>query len=348
MHYLIYGTGAVGGLIGGQLALSGQQVTFLARPRTADALQQKGLTIQAHGRKTHLKQPVVVTNLDTAFADHHPDVIILTVKAYDCQSAASDIQAAPGKTPVLSMLNGVGSEAALAAVLREDRVLSGTLTTAVQHIEPGFIRVERARGIGLLRDRPILSTIAAEMRRAGFDVQLFQDGRRMKWSKLMTNIVSNATSAIVGWTPDRIFAHPGLARLEIEALRETMRVMRSMRIKPQNLPGVPVALLGRAIFLPPIITRPILGKVVSKGRGEKMPSFHYDIGKGRSEVEWLNGAVVREGERNNVPTPANRTLTETILKITQNRISPDVYQHRPEQLLIEAKEAGTPGISPTV
>jgi 2-dehydropantoate 2-reductase len=338
MHYLIYGTGAVGGLIGGQLALSGQQVTFLARPRVAEVLQSDGLTIQAHGKITRLEQPSAVTNLDAAFADHHPDVIILAVKAYDCLSAASDIQAVgKGKTPVLSMLNGVGNEENLASILGEDRVLSGTLTTAVQHVEPGLIRVERERGIGLVQDRSIISTIAAEMRQAGFEVQLFEDHRRMKWSKLMTNIVSNATSAIVGWPPDQIFAHSGLARLEIEALRETVRVMRSMGINPQNLPGVPVALLGRAIFLPPVITRPILGKVVAKGRGGKMPSFQYDIGRGRSEVEWLNGGVVKEGTRKEIPTPINQLLTEIMLELIQNRIAPRVFSDQPDELLRRAE-----------
>jgi len=341
MHYLIYGTGAVGGLIGGQLALSGQRVTFLSRPRVAEALHTNGLILQSRRKSRFLKQPEVITDLRAAFADQIPDLIVLTVKAYDCQSAAEDIQdALDTQIPVLSMLNGIGSEETLAAVLGAPQVLSGTLTTAVQHLEPGLIRIERERGVGLAQDRPFVSAIANEMRQAGFEVQLFRDHRRMKWSKLMTNIVSNATSAIVGWPPDRIFAHPGLARLEIEALRETVRVMRGMGIQPQNLPGVPVALLGRAIFLPPVITRPILRKVVSKGRGEKMPSFHYDIGKGRCEVAWLNGAVVRQGTNLGLPTPANRILTNTMLELTNSQVDSGIFQADPERLLARAREAG--------
>ncbi len=349
MHYLIYGTGAVGGLIGGQLALSGQRVTFLARTRVAETLRTNGLIIQSQGKSRRLKQPDVITDLRTAFADHIPDLIVLTVKAYDCQSAAQDIQDADdAQIPVLSMLNGIGSEETLAAVLGEQRVLSGTLTTAVQHLEPGVIRIERERGVGLAQDRPIVAAIEVEMRQAGFEVRRFRDRRRMKWSKLMTNIVANATSAILGWSPDQIFAHAGLARLEIEALRETVRVMRGTGIQPQNLPGVPVTLLGRAIFLPARVIRPVLRQIVAKGRGDKLPSFHYDISRGRSEVEWLNGAVVGEGSRSNILTPANHIITQTLLDLVRNQVVPSAYQDKPEELLKRAKAFGVPGIASTI
>ncbi len=345
MHYIIYGTGAVGGLIGGRLALSGQRVTFLARPHVVDALRKNGLTIQAHGARTRLAQPEAFTELRAAFSDRPADLIVLTVKAYDCRSAAQDIQAtSAARVPVLSMLNGVGNEQTLAAVLGEDRVLSGTLTTAVQHLEPGLIRIERERGVGLVQDRAIIPAVAAELQQADFGVRLYQNRPRMKWSKLLTNIVSNAGSAILGWPPERIFAHPGLARLEIEALREAVRVMRGLGFSPQNLPGVPVALLGRAIFLPVRIIRPILRRVVTKGRGKKLPSFHYDIGKGRSEVEWLNGAIVRQGSILNIPTPANRTLTDTMLELTNRQTDPKPFQDHPERLLGRAREIGVPGI----
>ena len=345
MHYIIYGTGAVGGLIGGRLALTGQRVTFLARPHVAEALRTNGLTLQTDGTRTRLAQPETITELRAAFSDPPADLIVLTVKAYDCRSAAQDIQAAAvARIPVLSMLNGVGNEQTLAELLGEDRVLSGTLTTAVQHLEPGLIRIERERGVGLVQDRAIVPGIAAELRQAGFDVRLYHDRARLKWSKLLTNIVANASSAILGWPPERIFAHPGLARLEIEALRETMRVMRGLGISPQNLPGVPVALLGRAIFLPAGVIRPVLGKVVAKGRGEKLPSFHYDIGKGRSEVEWLNGAVVHQGSEQGIATPANRTLTDAMLELTKHQTDPKLFRDDPERLLRRAREIGVPGI----
>jgi 2-dehydropantoate 2-reductase len=166
----------------------------------------------------------------------------------------------------------------------------------------------------------------------------------MKWSKLLTNIISNASSAITGWSPNEVFSHPDLYRLEVEALRETVRVMRAKGITPVNLPKVPVSLLSFGIFLPSRITQNILGSIVTKGRGSKRPSFHYDIGRSRSEVKWLNGAVVMEGELLDLPTPANRVLTETMLSLVENAEKHKQFRHRPDQLLHRAEKAGVPGI----
>jgi 2-dehydropantoate 2-reductase len=76
-------------------------------------------------------------------------------------------------------------------------------------------------------------------------------------------------------------------------------------------------------------------KAIGGGRGSKMPSFHIDLysGRGKSEVDWLNGAVVRYGEKVGVPTPVNKLLTETLLALTKGELPLDTYAHRPEKLL---------------
>ncbi len=166
----------------------------------------------------------------------------------------------------------------------------------------------------------------------------------MKWSKLLTNIVTNATSAIMGWPPAQILRHPELFHIEIEALREAVRVMHRMGFSPQNLPAVPVGLLGQAIFLPDSLIRPFFRRVVSTGRGDKLPSFNYDIARGRSEVHWLNGAIVRQGAQSGVPTPANGILTEIMLDLVEGRVKHDQFRDRPEQLIQRAAEVGVPGL----
>ncbi|OGO16638.1 MAG: hypothetical protein A2Z14_18320 [Chloroflexi bacterium RBG_16_48_8] len=116
--------------------------------------------------------------------------------------------------------------------------------------------------------------------------------------------------------------------------------MRKMGIKPLNLPGVPVALLTAGIFLPPGMTQNLLGRIVSRGRGKKLPSLHYDIGRGRSEIDYLNGAVVREGVRMDVPTPTNRFLTDTMRSIVDNASEQEPFRDHPEEFLKRASKAG--------
>jgi 2-dehydropantoate 2-reductase len=71
-----------------------------------------------------------------------------------------------------------------------------------------------------------------------------------------------------------------------------------------------------------------------------MPSFHIDLhsGRGRSEVDWLNGAVVRRGEAAGVPAPVNRLLNETLLGLTRGGIPLDAFSRRPEKLLELSRE----------
>jgi 2-dehydropantoate 2-reductase len=345
MHYLIFGAGAVGSYLGARLALSGIQTTFLVRPGIAAVWKEKGLRIIGKYDDEVVSNPNVIENLRKTFPDSPPDIILLTVKTFDVASAAQEIrQTFPSSIPIVCFTNGVGSEAVLETLLARDPIIPATLTTAVQRSKDGIVLIERERGVGFASSLPLVGSIIADFKNAGMTVSQYQDAGRMKWSKLLTNIVSNASSAIIDWTPHQIFQHQDLYRVEVEALREAVRVMRSMGLRPVNLPGVPVSLLSTGIFLPHWVTRTMLGRIVSRGRGEKLPSFHYDIGRGRSEIEVLNGAVVRAGERIGIPTPTNRFLLDTMIAIVENPLEQEPLRNLPQEFLRRAIIAGVPGI----
>jgi 2-dehydropantoate 2-reductase len=346
VRYLVFGTGAVGGAVGGRLALAGNAVAFLAKPRVAEALQQHGLVLTGDGPGGRLDSPHIARSLDEAFSGAEPpEVVLLAVKAYDCEAAASALASLGGAAPpVVCLLNGIGNEATLAKGLGEDRVIAATLTTAVITPEPGVVQVTRERGLGLAAGHPLVPRLAQDLAAAGMRVRLHARADRMKWSKVLTNIVANATSAIIGWMPGDLFAHAGLYRLELEALREAVRVMQALGFAPEDLVGVPNRLLAFGLRLPPRFSQPFLGRAVATGRGTKRPSFHYDIGRGRSEVSWLNGAIVREGHPRGVPTPANEVLTDVMLDLVEGRAAPSQFQDQPYLLLQQAERAGVPGI----
>jgi 2-dehydropantoate 2-reductase len=111
--------------------------------------------------------------------------------------------------------------------------------------------------------------------------------------------------------------------------------MDAQRIKVVDLPGTPVRALANATKLPLWLSKPFLSRAAGAGRGGKMPSFHIDLhsGRGKSEVEYLHGEVVRAGEKCNVPTPVNKVLTETLLALTNKEIPLDEFAHQPEKLL---------------
>ena len=100
--------------------------------------------------------------------------------------------------------------------------------------------------------------------------------------------------------------------------------------------GTPVRLLAFAVrYLPLAVSRPFLAKAVGGGRGAKMPSFHIDLhsGRGKSEVDYLNGAVVRAGAEAGIPTPVNQLLTDTLLQLTNNELPMAQFSRQPERLL---------------
>ena len=157
----------------------------------------------------------------------------------------------------------------------------------------------------------------------------------MKWSKMLTNLIANPTSAILDMTARDILANRDLYKLEIEMLRECLAVMEAKGFKVVNLPGTPVRALAFATKLPFWLSKPFLGRAAGAGRDSKMPSFHIDLhsGRGKSEVQYLHGEVVRAGEECHVPTPVNKVLTETLMALTSKEIPLEAFAHQPAKLL---------------
>jgi 2-dehydropantoate 2-reductase len=161
----------------------------------------------------------------------------------------------------------------------------------------------------------------------------------MKWSKMLTNLIANPTSAILNMTAAQVFANRKLYKLEIDMLKECLAVMKAQNLEVYDLPGTPVKLLAFATQLPLWLSKPFLSRAAGSGRGAKMPSFHIDLysGRGQSEVKYLHGAIVREGKKLNIPTPVNELLTDTLLALTNKEIPLEEYAGQPEKFLSKVK-----------
>jgi 2-dehydropantoate 2-reductase len=129
-------------------------------------------------------------------------------------------------------------------------------------------------------------------------------------------------------------ADPTAARLEALAWQEAFSVMAARGIRPVAIAGYPLPLLAPFVRRLPAswLARGLRG-FVSGGRGSKMPSLHVALAGGkRSEVGWLNGAVARYGLTAGVPTPANRTLTGTLMALTSGETRQEEWRARPNAL----------------
>lgn len=343
MRFLIFGAGAIGTYIGGSLALAGYPVTFVERDATAVALRERGLHLRIADEEKTVASPAVAASLGEALAGGSYDAAVFAVKSFDTASALEEMKPFLGKMPpVVCLQNGVENESVLSVGLGAGGVIAGTVTSAVGRRGLGDIQLERLRGMGVAGGHPLSTFLVDAFSAAGLNARLYPRADAMKWSKMLTNLVSNATSAILQMPPGEVFADPRLAAVEVRQLREALAVMTKLNIPVVDLPGTPVTLMATAAsWLPAKLAGAAMRGSVTKGRGEKMPSFYLDLTAGRkqSEVSYLNGAVVRLGAAAGVSTPVNQVLTETLLSLVRGDEDPALYAHQPDRLLKRIEEA---------
>ncbi len=334
---LVYGAGAVGSFFAARLALNGQPVTLLSRPAIRRAIHEQGLQLATPDGTSTTRLPVI-TSIDQL--DTPPDIVLLAVKAYSVDETIADLErlAEQGAT-LVTIQNGIGTEERLIERPSLQRLISASLTISVGSEGPNRVRQETSNGgIALApvadpagRREGIQHVLTA----AGIPAVLMPDYQQMKWSKLLLNILANATSAILAIDPGAIFADPALFRLEQRAFIEALAVMAASGLSPVELPGFNVPLLVYAMRLPAWLSRRVVGPRVAGGRGDKRPSLWLDVegGRGTTEIAWLNGAVADRGEALGIPTPVNRTLARLIEEITDDPTRRHELAGHPRRLL---------------
>jgi 2-dehydropantoate 2-reductase len=339
MRFLFLGAGAIGTYVGGSLALAGEPVSYVEQAGPLETLRREGLCLGIAGRQRRIHPVQVFPESLQAIRETAPDLIVFALKSYDTAGALESLRAAgSGLPPALCLQNGVENEAALEEVFGKGNVIPGTVTSAVGRGRTGEIVLERKRGIGVALGHPLSRSVADAFDRAGLTARTYADAASMKWSKLLTNLLANASAAILGMIPAEVFHDPRLFQLEICMLRECLRTMRAQNLHPVDLPGTPVRLLALAVErLPRHLSQPVLARAVGGGRGGKPPSLLLDLqsGRGKSEVDWLNGAVARAGTRLGIETPVNRFLSETLQRLAAGRVSREIFRGNPDKFLEE-------------
>jgi 2-dehydropantoate 2-reductase len=296
MHIAVVGAGAVGGYYGARLARSGERVTLVARGAHLRAIRERGLQIWSP-----LGDLLVRVEADSEPERVGPvDLVILAVKTYSNPQLLPLLPALCGpETVVLTLQNGVDSAAEVAAAVGEARVLAGTTYVATAMVAPGVIQQTGTHRRIILGEAygprtavsSRASSIATVLRRADIEVEAVADGMIPVWEKLVylatfagfTGAARQPAGAI--WS-DRVGREAFLAvAAEVEAVARAERVPIAADVIPKM-----VAYLDA---LPP----------------DTRSSLLIDLQQGRpTEVEALQGAVVRRGRALGVPTPGMGAL----------------------------------------
>jgi 2-dehydropantoate 2-reductase len=299
MRFVVYGAGAVGGVLGGALAGAGHDVALIARGAHNDALRRDGLRVESPEGDTTYRLPTVSDPADLPWQPG--DVALLAMKSMDTAPALRALSAvAPLATPVVCVQNGVANERA--ALRMFSNVYGVCVIVPAEHLTPGVVRAYSAPVPGILDlgryppptgegdSDPGAVAIAAAFRSAGFRSQPRADIMRWKYAKLLANL-ANAVEALCG---------------PVDAADPVVRRVRDEGIAVLRAAGIAVASQdedadnrGDALQI-----KPVGG--AERGGGSSWQSLVR--GTGSIEADYLNGEIVLLGRLHGVPTPCNDTV----------------------------------------
>jgi 2-dehydropantoate 2-reductase len=322
VRVVVVGAGAVGSFLGGILSLGGEDVTLARHTVAEPEPAQLEIEEPAGRRRAAAVHWLAVERIDEL---QSPDLVILAVKHPALAGALRDVARWP-LAPTLTVQNGIGAEALARELRPRAPLVAGSLTASVELVDRGRVRLLRRGGLGLAAVTagalPVVRDLAAAFERGGLRVRVLPDARSMKWSKLLANLVANATSAILDLDPGEVYGDARLFDVERRQALEALAVMRAAGMRPVAIPGADARLLALGIRLPTAVARPVFRRIVAGARGGKSPSLRLHL-RGRddastaepleaSEARWLNGAVAAEGARLGIATPVNAALARLV------------------------------------
>lgn len=293
------GAGALGCTIGGTLAAAGSDVWLINRGRDhVDAMNRDGLRVTEDGAERTI---AVRASLD-ARGVGIADLVVVLVKSFHTRQAIEDALPAIGPdTLVMSLQNGLGHEEILAEVVGRHRIVAGKTYVGGVLLAPGHVRIGvkgKETLIGELdgADTPRIRQIADTFNRAGLLTTVSTNIMGTIWDKLLVNVATGALSGITRLTYGDLYAVDEIEAAAVAAVAEAMAVARASGVR-LSMADPRDAWVKAAEGLP----------------REFKTSMLQSIEKGApTEIDFINGSVVRWGERCGVPTPVNRTLVACV------------------------------------
>jgi 2-dehydropantoate 2-reductase len=322
----ILGAGAIGCYLGGKLIAAGHDVVLVGR--LGDEIRESGLELTDYaGGRVKLAPSRVVYVADPApLAD--AGAVLVTVKSLATEDAARPLASilAPG-APVVSFQNGVSNPRRLRAVLPGRPVLAGMVPFNVARTAPGHFHNGTSGPLALEDGGGAGRPIAAALRSAGFDVELHASLAGVQWSKLLINL-NNAVNALAGVTLHQQIRQRAYRRVTALSVREGLSVLRAHGIRVARV-GRMIPQIAPIVFsLPDALFLRIASAIVKVDENARS-SMLDDLERGRTtEVDHLNGEMVRLADERGLAAPVNRKLLDLVKQAERDgkgspRIPPD-------------------------
>jgi 2-dehydropantoate 2-reductase len=307
---VVLGAGSIGCHVGLTWLCEGLDVSFIGRPAMVEALTTRGATL-SEGKTRRDIAPALIRCSTTPAMLEEADIVALCVKTTADEEACRQIaaHARPG-TVVVSLQNGVDNAARLAPGLTGMRIVEAMVPFNVIRPGPTEFRKASAGDLMIGRDADIEAAFASRPG-IGRSIEFRDDMRAVKWSKLLLNL-NNALNALSGLTLHEELSAISWRQLLATMQRECLEVMEAEGIEPARLGPLPPRFLPAFLSLPDWLFNRT-GLRLQKIARDARSSMADDFAAGhKTEVDFLNGAVVDLGRRHGVPCPANETAVELV------------------------------------
>jgi 2-dehydropantoate 2-reductase len=295
MKVTVVGAGAVGCYYGGMLARAGHDVTLIGRPQHVEAIERQGLRLETQTFDERIR----VSASSEGSAVQSAQLVLFCVKSTDTASAAAAIK--PHLAPhalVLSLQNGVENADRLRAILSQ-AVLAAVVYIGTEMAGPGHVR-HHGRGELIIERSRASDEVAQALIAAGVPTDISDNVRGALWAKLILNCAYNALSAITQLPYGRLVQGAGITAVMRDVVDECLAVAKADDV---TLPGDVDAAVRRIAETVP----------------DQYSSTAQDLARSKpSEIDHLNGLIVRRGEALGVATPVNRLLY-AIVKLIESK-----------------------------
>ncbi|KND55885.1 2-dehydropantoate 2-reductase [Candidatus Paraburkholderia kirkii] len=285
MKVAVMGAGAVGCYYGGMLARAAHEVVLIARPQHVEAILREGLRLDTQ----HFDERVRVAASTEASAAKGAQLVLFCVKSTDTDSAARALAPHLERDAlVLSLQNGVENAARLRELLPQEAA-AAVVYVASEMAGPGHIR-HHGRGELVIEPSTKSEEVARVFAQADVPTEISDNVRGALWAKLVLNCAYNALSAIMQMPYGKLVQGEGVTRAMRDVVDECVAVAKADGV---TIPGDVDAAVRR----------------IAETMPNQYSSTAQDLARGKtSEIDHLNGLIVRRGEALGVPTPANRML----------------------------------------
>ena len=308
MRFIVYGAGAIGGVVGGRLAQSGHDVVLIARGAHLEAIREKGLVLESPLDRVLLQVPAAGSPAELSFGEG--DAILLCMKTQDTLPALEELAAlASPRTPIVCLQNGVESERL--AARRFEHVYGSAVMLPASHLAAGVVQANSAPISGILDTGrypegvdDFCGHFTAALERSTFSARPEPRVMRRKYTKLLMNL-GNAVQAAVGDGPEAA-EWSRRAREEAVACYQAAGIEYASDEEDRERRGGLIRIA------------PIAGQ--RRGGGSSWQSLAR--GKRTIEADYLNGEIVLLGALHGVPTPVNRVLMRVATRLAREGALP--------------------------